>query len=186
MDRPPDLLGRSPLVRDALAFARAAHGDPGGDGPTDVEHPLAVARILHDHGYRDEVVAAALLHDVVEDTPAGLDAIAERFGPAIALLVATLTEDPTIDSYPARKADHRRRLAAAGGEAAALLAADKLAKLRELAGERSTVEAPKLEHYRESVRMLRAAHPGVPFLDRLERELAAYERAIAAEPSPAE
>ena len=62
---------RSPLVRAALEKARVAHQGQvrnGSGGMPYVEHPMRVAATLDEHGYRDEVLAAALLHDVIEDS----------------------------------------------------------------------------------------------------------------------
>ncbi len=59
----------SELVKDALETARRAHAGQirsGSGGRPYIEHPLAVAELLAEHGYDDEVLAAALLHDVVE------------------------------------------------------------------------------------------------------------------------
>lgn len=170
MEVPTDFVRGSALLSAALDFARCAHESPGADD-TPVDHPVHVAGLLHDHGYGEEVVVAALLHDVVEDTPEGLEVIARRFGEPVARLVAALTEDASIEPYGQRKAEHRRRVCTAGSQAAAVFAADKLAKVRELAGEGSSVESHKLEHYARSLAMLGAAHPDVPFLDQLEREL---------------
>jgi (p)ppGpp synthase/HD superfamily hydrolase len=173
----------SALLARALDYARSAHESPGADD-TPVDHPVHVANILHGHGYGEEVVAAALLHDVVEDTPEELEDIASRFGQSVARLVSALTEDASIEPYEARKAEHRRRVCAAGAEAAAVFAADKLAKVRELRDAGTRVEPRKLEHYALSLEMLGAAHPQVPFLGQLERELAEYREARAGAGAP--
>ena len=178
-----DFTRGSPLLASALEFARCAHRSPEADGAP-LDHPVRVARILHASGYADEVVAAGLLHDVVEDTPEELEDIARRFGQPVAGLVSALTEDGTIEPYEARKAEHRRRVCDAGHEAAAVFAADKLAKVRELEAEGSAVEPAKLEHYCRSLEMVRSAHPEVPFLEDLERELAAYRFAHPATEAP--
>lgn len=163
----------SSLLTSALEFARCAHHSPGADD-TPVDHPVRVAQTLHAHGYPEEVVAVGLLHDVVEDTPEELEDIGRRFGQPVARLVSALTEDESIEPYESRKAEHRRRVCAAGHEAAAVFAADKLAKVRELSAEGAAIEPPKLEHYARSLDMVRSAHPEVPFLGDLERELAPY------------
>lgn len=177
MEAATDFARGSRLLTAALAFAREAHESPEADD-TPVDHPVHVAGILHEHGYGEEVLAAALLHDVVEDTPCGLDAIGRRFGVRVRDLVATMTEDASIDSYGERKAEHRRRLARAAPRAAAIFAADKLAKVRELSAERSAGPPEKLDHYRACLEMLRSAHPDIPFLDRLDRELGDYLAAV--------
>ncbi|TML05997.1 MAG: HD domain-containing protein [Actinobacteria bacterium] len=78
-------------------------------------------------GFPDTVIAAGLLHDVVEDTTATADDIAWSVNREVAELVRVLSEDTTIASYDERKADLRRRVREAGGEVAAIFAADKFA-----------------------------------------------------------
>jgi (p)ppGpp synthase/HD superfamily hydrolase len=128
---------RSEVVGEALEMARQAHAGQlrrGSDGRPYIDHPLAVAELLLEHGFGDEVLAAALLHDVVEKSEIELEEIRERFGEAIADLVGALTEDETIAEYTERKAEHRERVARAGPDALAIFAADKrtnVAMLRE-------------------------------------------------------
>ena len=128
---------RSDLVRDALETARRAHAGQlrrGSDGRPFIDHPVAVAELLLEHRYGDEVLAAALLHDVVEKSDTEAAELRERFGDAVADLVEALTEDGTIPTYEERKDEHRRRVAASGPAALAIFAADKLtnvAMLRE-------------------------------------------------------
>jgi (p)ppGpp synthase/HD superfamily hydrolase len=119
---------RSELVKDALETARRAHAGQlrrGSDGRPYIEHPLAVAEILVGHRYGDEVLAAALLHDVVEKSDVEIGEIRERFGERVADLVEALTEDETIELYEERKDEHRWRVAKAGPDAMAIFAADK-------------------------------------------------------------
>jgi GTP diphosphokinase / guanosine-3',5'-bis(diphosphate) 3'-diphosphatase len=76
------------LVQRAARFAIAAHGtDLRQSGDPYVVHPIAVATILARIHLDSETIAAALLHDVVEDTPVTVDAIRTEFGPRVALLV---------------------------------------------------------------------------------------------------
>jgi guanosine-3',5'-bis(diphosphate) 3'-pyrophosphohydrolase len=128
---------RSELVRDALETARRAHAGQlrrGSDGHPYIDHPVAVAEILIKHRYGDEVLAAGLLHDVVEKSEIGIDEVRERFGEVVGDLVEAMTEDESIDDYEERKEEHRLRVASADPAAAAIFAADKLtnvAMLRE-------------------------------------------------------
>lgn len=128
---------RSALVKAALEMAHRAHAGQlrrGSDGRPYIDHPLAVAEVLLDHGYGDEVLAAALLHDVVEKSEIEIDEIREGFGERVADLVEALTEDETIADYAERKEEHRERVARAGDDALAIFAADKrtnVAMLRE-------------------------------------------------------
>jgi (p)ppGpp synthase/HD superfamily hydrolase len=128
---------RSELVRDALETARRAHAGQlrrGSDGHPYIDHPVAVAEILIKHRHRDEVVAAGLLHDVVEKSEIEIGEVRENFGDAVGDLVEALTEDASIADYEERKDEHRRRVAAADPAALSIFAADKLtnvAMLRE-------------------------------------------------------
>jgi (p)ppGpp synthase/HD superfamily hydrolase len=57
-----------------------------------VIHPLRVAWTVLQNGYDDEVVAAATLHDAIEDTDTTAEEIAERFGERVARLVEAVSE----------------------------------------------------------------------------------------------
>lgn len=128
---------RSELVGKALETATRAHAGQlrkGSDGLPYIEHPVAVAEALASNGYGDEVLAAALLHDVVEKSEIPAGAIRERFGDRVGDLVDALTEDETIEDYEERKKEHRERVSRSGPDAIAIFAADKLtnvAMLRE-------------------------------------------------------
>jgi guanosine-3',5'-bis(diphosphate) 3'-pyrophosphohydrolase len=120
---------RSELVRDALETARAAHAGQlrrGSDGRPFIDHPLAVAEQLVGYRYGDEVLAAALLHDVVEKSETSIDEVRVKFGETVGDLVEAMTEDESIPVYEERKEEHRQRVAAAGPAALAIFAADKL------------------------------------------------------------
>jgi (p)ppGpp synthase/HD superfamily hydrolase len=134
---------RSELVKDALETARRAHAGQlrrGSDGWPYIEHPLAVAEILIEHRYGDEVLAAALLHDVVEKSDVEPSEIRERFGERVANLVEALTEDETIDLYEERKNEHRWRVAKAGPDAMAIFSADKRTNVMTLREAYSLIE----------------------------------------------
>ncbi len=134
---------RSELVKDALETARRAHAGQlrrGSDGRPYVEHPLAVAEILVGHRYDDEVLAAALLHDVVEKSDVEATEVRERFGERVANLVEALTEDKAIDEYEERKNEHRWRVAKAGPDAMAIFAADKRTNVMTLREAYSMIE----------------------------------------------
>ncbi len=73
---------RSELIRDALETARRAHAGQlrrGSDGRPFIDHPVAVAERLIDHNRPDQVVAAALLHDVLEKSDVEPEEIRDRF-----------------------------------------------------------------------------------------------------------
>jgi len=164
----PSFARSSTRLTDAYRFARDAHAG----GSTSIDHPAAVAELLHETGYPEHVVVAALLHDVVEDSPGKAFELADRFGPDVARLVAQLTEDPGIDGYDERKRELRSRAASDGHATASIFTADKLASARALNLAGKVAEPAKLAHYQRTVRTVRSHHPEVPFLDALEDEVA--------------
>jgi (p)ppGpp synthase/HD superfamily hydrolase len=165
----PDFVRGDPLLEQAYDFAREAHHGPRREAGTSVEHPVAVAELLHSSGFDRDIVAAALLHDVVEDTDTQLTELADRFGAAVCGLVQQMTEDQSIDDYQARKAEHRKRIAERGS-VAAIYAADKLANTRAI-DEATEVPQERLEHYQATLEVLCDSHPKVPFLRELREEL---------------
>ncbi len=74
-------------------LANAAHqGQRRASGESYIEHPLAVAGILADLEMDHQTIAAALLHDVVEDTSVTAEEVAGRFGEAVSRLVDGVTK----------------------------------------------------------------------------------------------
>ncbi len=81
------------LIEKAFRLADAAHGtQKRRSGEPYIIHPLAVAKILVELGLDTESIAAALLHDVVEDTGVPLSDIEKQFGAQIAQLVNGVTK----------------------------------------------------------------------------------------------
>ena len=75
-------------VLHAYEFGATAHqGQTRLSGEPFISHPVAVAKELADMHMDSQTIAAAILHDVVEDTPTTLDNIEEQFGQEIAVLV---------------------------------------------------------------------------------------------------
>lgn len=171
-----------PRTLAALEFADEYHAGQRRevDGAPFVMHPLEVAGLLHDAGYADDVVAAGVLHDVLEDTSAKPSDLEASFGPEVARLVSAVTDDPSIEDPAERKAALRFQVAQAGDRAAVIFAADKVSKARELRSmttrRRLGREAQlKLDHYRESLDMLTALIPEHDLVDQLRTELQAIE-----------
>lgn len=170
-------------------MAHRAHAGQIRTGSTDgmpfVEHPITVAERLAKHGYGDDVLAAALLHDVVEKSEVEVDEVRERFGETVAGLVEALTEDESISSYEERKKEHRGRVAEAGPAAIAIFAADKLtnvAMLREtfaLIGEEGVSEELKVSLdlkiyvWEEDLEMLFDKAPELPLTEEFADEMVA-------------
>ena len=153
----PSFVAGLPLTRRALDFAVVRHGGQrrqSDDAPF-ILHPLEVAHLLHGRDYPDRVVAAGVLHDVIEDTDADYDELERLFGADVARLVCAVTEPPGEGAYAERKRRLRAVVADADAEAVAVFAADKVAKAREfrLSAARGSarrvvrVDREKLEHY---------------------------------------
>jgi guanosine-3',5'-bis(diphosphate) 3'-pyrophosphohydrolase len=81
------------LLEHAFAFAARAHdGQQRRSGEPFIDHPFAVARILAELHLDEETLAAALLHDVVEDTGVETEQLKAEFGEEIAKLVDGVTK----------------------------------------------------------------------------------------------
>jgi GTP pyrophosphokinase len=102
------------LLRRACGFAAAAHtGQLRASGEPYVSHAFAVARILADLELDHEAVAAAILHDVVEDTAVTLVDIKREFGERVATLVDGVTKMEVIQEFKGQTAGSRREHAQA-------------------------------------------------------------------------
>ena len=128
------------------------------------------------------MLAAGLLHDIVEHAEVEPESLRGRFGDRVVELVEALTEDPTIPDYEERKKEHRERVAAAGPDAQAIFAADKasnVAVLREayeILGERVDEDLPvsldaKILIWEFDLEMLFANSPGTPLVERFAEEM---------------
>ncbi|MBM3715666.1 MAG: HD domain-containing protein, partial [Actinobacteria bacterium] len=81
------------IIERAYAVADKAHdGQKRQSGEPYITHPLAVAQILAELGLGPKAIAAALLHDTVEDTGYPLDELAADFGDEVAMLVDGVTK----------------------------------------------------------------------------------------------
>jgi GTP diphosphokinase / guanosine-3',5'-bis(diphosphate) 3'-diphosphatase len=89
------------ILLHALQFASHKHRDQRRKDEAAspyINHPLAVATLLWDHGVRDSVaLLAAVLHDTIEDTATTRDELAGLFGEAVAGVVAEVTDDKSLD-----------------------------------------------------------------------------------------
>jgi len=85
------------MYEEAVEFATKAHGSQVRDytGIPYVTHPIAVAELVSAFDARPEVVIAAVLHDVVEDTPVTLEEIKSVFGEEVAKIVKYVTKVAT-------------------------------------------------------------------------------------------
>jgi GTP diphosphokinase / guanosine-3',5'-bis(diphosphate) 3'-diphosphatase len=126
------------LLNRAYVYAMKAHGEQKrASGDPYFSHPLEVAAILTDLKLDDATIAAALLHDTIEDTPTTRAEIDQIFGPDIGHLVEGLTKLKKLDlvSREAKQAENLRKLLLAIADDVRVLLiklADRLHNLRTL------------------------------------------------------
>ncbi len=118
------------MYEKALVFATTAHAAVGQQrkysGEPYIAHPIAVAEIVKSVPHTPEMIAAALLHDVVEDTLVTIEEIEAQFGAKVAELVGWLTDvsKPEDGNRAKRKAMDRDHTAKAPPEAKTIKLAD--------------------------------------------------------------
>jgi len=122
----------SDIVQKALVFAACRHKIPrkGTDIPY-ITHPAHVAIILARHGFEDQVLAAAILHDVLEDTNTSAEELLREFGPQVTQMVREVSEPqmsdrPRKETWDLRKATKLKMLEQASPGALAIVAADRV------------------------------------------------------------
>lgn len=172
-----------PLTREAVQFARERHGAQRreSDGAPFLLHPLEAASMLDRASFPDAVVAAAVLHDVLEDTDVREAELECRFGPEVSRLVALVSDDFSIPDEEQRKDEVRERVRRAGGDALAVFLADKICKVRELRmlianGLPATRAEVKENRYRKALEMLEQAMPGHRLVEQLRFEVEALDQ----------
>lgn len=90
------------MEKEALNFARDAHAEQKRKYTEEpyIEHPKRVAELVRTVEHTSEMICAAYLHDVVEDTPVSIEEIESRFGKEVADLVEELTDEYMKEKYP--------------------------------------------------------------------------------------
>ncbi|WP_059170407.1 HD domain-containing protein [Bacillus sp. FJAT-27445] len=116
------------IVDKALRFAAEAHEGQYRKGTKTpyISHPVGVGMLLLKHGYSEDLVAAGILHDTVEDTDATLEDIKRKFGRLVADIVAGCSEPDKTLSWEERKEHTIEFLKTAPLEIKAVACADKL------------------------------------------------------------
>ena len=126
------------IVERARVFATAAHAAVGQTrkytGEPYVVHPIEVSELVASVNGTEAMVAAALLHDVLEDTEVTVDLLEEQFGSKVADLVLWLTDisRPEDGNRSARKALDRQHSAAAPAAAQTIKVADLISNTRSI------------------------------------------------------
>src|SRR5438105_4861074 len=124
------------LLARAFRFAAAAHeGQQRRSGEAFIRHPWGAAKILAELRQDEQTIAAALLHDVVEDTETEIDEVRTEFGDEIAQLVEGVTKLTRIHFQSREQAEaenYRKMIAAMVGDERVILIklADRLHNMR--------------------------------------------------------
>ena len=123
------------VVDKARLFSINAHNGQVRKNDKDVPyivHPLYVGLLLKEYGFSDEVVAAGLLHDTIEDTKTTFKDIKKTFGDDIAYLVNTATEQDKRKSWENRKLEAIDKIYDLPLENKAIVACDKISNLEDI------------------------------------------------------
>ena len=128
------------ILDRAILFAVRAHAgtERRGKGHPYIVHPLEAVGIVASMTSDQELLAAAALHDTVEDTDVTVEQIREEFGDRVASLVAAESDDlpegiPEEETWHARKQAAIDRLAKASRDAKMVALGDKLSNMRAIA-----------------------------------------------------
>ncbi len=139
----------------AIEFAMKAHeGQKRKDGSVYLLHPLEDAAIVGTMTNDLEILAAAVLHDTVEDTDTTAEDILREFGERVAELVAHETEDkrPEMDaaeSWKIRKEESLAVLRTSGVETKMLWLGDKLSNMRALSRDYDVIGIKVFDRFNE-------------------------------------
>lgn len=168
------------LPREARSFCEQAHaGQTRRNGAPYAEHPIRVAELLRSAGQNEPaILAAAYLHDVLEDTEISREELAERFGEPVCHIVDELTnparEQPFEEKHRALAEQARSMTPAAKW----IKLADRLDNLAELADRPTEKQRAYIDVTRELLEALRP-WPSEDLARRIEEKIAEFEAAHA-------
>ena len=124
------------IIEKAEQFAVQAHGPQKRKytGDPYIVHPIEVSQIVKTVPHTNAMIAAAILHDVIEDTEATYDDVAVNFGTVVADLVEELTDvsKPEDGNRAVRKALDRAHLAKASADAQTIKLADIISNTKDI------------------------------------------------------
>ncbi len=124
------------IIEKAEQFAVQAHGPQKRKytGDPYIVHPIEVSQIVKTVPHTNAMIAAAILHDVIEDTEATYDDVAVNFGTVVADLVDELTDvsKPEDGNRAVRKALDRAHLAKASADAQTIKLADIISNTKDI------------------------------------------------------
>ena len=145
------------MIREAVEFAVEAHKGAVRKGTQTpyIVHPLEAAVIVGSMTEDQELVAAAILHDVLEDTDAREEDLRQRFGDRVADLVVEETDDKTL-SWLERKKGKLERVARGSRDLKMVVLGDKLSNIRSIARDYLTLGEKLWDRFNEKRRDVQA------------------------------
>jgi (p)ppGpp synthase/HD superfamily hydrolase len=152
------------IVDRARKFAQRAHQEQRRKYTNEpyFNHLSEVALLCAQHGLVKRAIAAAYLHDVIEDQPITYDDLVAEFGAEIATIVLELTDEPTIPGGPnraARKKVDLTRLEGASADAQSVKCADMISNTRSVARHDKAFARSYLPEKRAALTVLTRAQP---------------------------
>jgi len=150
-------------VEKAVVFATRAHAGKcrkGKDKPY-ILHPIEAMAIVMQYTDDEDVLAAAVLHDTVEDTSVTVKRLEKEFGPRVAALVASVSEDkktdrPAESTWKERKQETIDGLKRASYETKLLCLGDKLSNLREMTEDHEDIGDELWERFNQKDKRMHA------------------------------
>lgn len=122
------------IIEKAIIFAAKAHRDQTRKSTVIpyITHPYTVGMILQKVNCSDEVIAAGILHDTLEDTPTTYEKLVDQFGVRVANLVRAASENDKSLPWEVRKQHTIDHLKGADIEEIQVITADKLHNLKSI------------------------------------------------------
>lgn len=139
------------MINEAIIFATNAHRNQvrKGNGTPYILHPLEAGVIVSQIKYDEELIVAAFLHDVVEDTEVSIRTIEEKFGKRVAELVNIESEDKS-KSWRERKQHTIEHLMAESNQDVKIVTlGDKLSNIRAMYRDYSKIGDKLWERFNE-------------------------------------
>jgi (p)ppGpp synthase/HD superfamily hydrolase len=136
------------LTEKALRVAAVAHKEQvrKTDGSPYVVHPIIVSLILKEQGFDEVVVAAAITHDVLEDTTTTREELVLALGEEVAVIVDGVSEDMTLE-WEARKEAYVQVVSTGANSIKAVSIADKIHNAESIINDYLTVGATVWESF---------------------------------------
>lgn len=155
------------MIEKAIAFAAKAHTGMNRKGKNRpyIMHPLEAMLIVAGLTDDEDVIAAAVLHDTVEDTGTTVEELERVFGKRVAVLVASESEDkrgdrPAAETWQIRKQETIDHLRGASGDVKLICLGDKLSNLREMKKDHETLGDQLWQRFNQKDKKMHAWYYG--------------------------